>query len=43
MLNGQGATKFNCAPFAPAITKANAEGPWAQKQLYPPGYKPKSG
>jgi ABC-type sugar transport system substrate-binding protein len=43
MLNGQQVTKFNCAPFAPAITKATANGAWAKKQLYPPGYKPTSG
>ena len=43
LLNGNKATKFNCAPYAPAITRINLNAPFTNKQLYPPGYKPKTG
>jgi ABC-type sugar transport system substrate-binding protein len=43
LLNGKGATKFNCAPYGPPITKRNLNASFTNKQLYPPGYKPKTG
>ena len=43
LLNGKGATKFNCAPYAPAITKANLNSKFTNKQLYPKGYTAKTG
>jgi ribose transport system substrate-binding protein len=43
LLNGGDATKFNCQPFSPAITKENLETPFVKSQLYPKGYKATTG
>jgi len=43
LLNGEKATKLSCTPYAPPITKLNLNAPFANKQLYPSGYKPKTG
>jgi ribose transport system substrate-binding protein len=43
LLNGQKAPKFLCAPHAPAITPANVNAAFTNKQLYPASYKAKTG
>ncbi|HZO96398.1 MAG TPA: sugar ABC transporter substrate-binding protein [Gaiellaceae bacterium] len=43
LLNGQEEPRVQCTPYLPGITKANATSTWAQKQLYPASYKPKTG
>jgi ribose transport system substrate-binding protein len=43
LLNGDKAPKFNCVPFTPAITKSNVSSPFTNQQLYPPGFKAKTG
>jgi ribose transport system substrate-binding protein len=43
LLNGDEATKFNCQPFSPAITKDNLDTPFVQSQLYPEGFKATTG
>jgi ABC-type sugar transport system substrate-binding protein len=43
LLNGDEAPKFECVPYGPAITKETADSPFADRQLYPPGFKATTG